>query len=139
MRLLARREHARAELAQKLATHAESENEVRELLDELSEKGLLSDERYAGMRMHARAARFGNAKLAHELRLRGVAEDLVDSALAASGDELKRARDVRQRRFGDGPVPKESGERARQVRFLMNRGFSGEIIRRVLHGGFEDE
>jgi regulatory protein len=139
LRLLARREHARAELARKLTPHADSSEELEALLDTLSERGLLSDERYVEMRMNARAARFGNARLAHELRTQGVSEDLVDNALAASDDELTRARQVWQRKFGHRQEPDDATGRARQIRFLMSRGFSGETIRRVLRGDFEDD
>ena len=147
LRLLARREHARAELARKLTPHAESAEEVEALLDDLSARRLLSDERYVEMRMNARGERFGNARLAYELRTQGVSEELVVTALATGDDELTRARQVWQRKFGN-KVEKEGGEigaksdaneRARQVRFLMSRGFSGETIRRVLRGDFEDD
>lgn len=139
LRLLARREHARVELARKLAPHADSPEELETVLDALSERGLLSDERYVEMRMNARAARFGNARLAHELRTQGISEELVDNALAASEDELTRARQVWQRKFGHRQEPDDANERARQIRFLMSRGFSGETIRRVLRGDFEDD
>ena len=143
LQLLARREHARAELARKLAPHAESAEELEVLLDDLSACRLLSDERYVEMRMNARGERFGNARLAHELRSQGVAEDLVVVALAAGKDELTRACQVWQRKFGNtaGRNNEKSSatERARQMRFLMSRGFSGETIRRVLRGDFEDD
>lgn len=57
LRLLARREYARAELARKLAAHVESAEELESLLDDLSERGLLSDRRYVEMRLNARSAR----------------------------------------------------------------------------------
>jgi regulatory protein len=139
LRLLARREHARVELARKLAPHAESAEALEILLDDLSERRLLSDERYVEMRMNARGARFGNARLTHELRTQGVSEDLVAGALAAGEDELTRARQVWQRKFGDKTGGGDAAERARQTRFLMSRGFSGETIRRVLRGDFEDD
>lgn len=139
LRLLARREHARVELARKLAPHAESAEALAALLDDLSARRLLSDERYVEMRMNARGARFGNARLAYELRSQGVSEELVDAALAASEDELTRARQVWQRKFGGEPKAHDVAGRARQTRFLMSRGFSGETIRRVLHGDFEDD
>ena len=63
--LLARREHSRVELARKLAPHAESAEELEALLDDLCARRLLSDERYVEMRLNARAARFGNARLVH--------------------------------------------------------------------------
>lgn len=139
LRLLARREHARAELARKLSPHAESSAALEALLDDLSARRLLSDERYVEMRLNARAARFGNARLACELRAQGVAEELVACALAASDDELKRARQVWQRKYGDQSAVPDATERARQTRFLMSRGFSGETIRRMIRGDFEDD
>lgn len=139
LRLLSRREHARVELARKLARHAESADEIDAVLDDLTARGLLSDERYVEMRLNARSPRFGNARLAQELRSQGVAEELVTDALASGEDELARARQVWRRKFGDQPAAGEATERARQMRFLMNRGFSGETIRRVLRGDFENE
>ena len=139
LRLLARREHARAELARKLAAHAESAEELESVLDDLSERRLLSDERYVEMRLNARSARYGNARLAQELRSSGVGAELVDEALASVEDELSRARLVWQRKFGDSCAATDPAERARQAAFLMRRGFSGETIRRVLRGGHEND
>lgn len=139
LRLLARREHARAELARKLAPHAESAEEVDALLDDLSGRNLLSDARYVEMRVNARSARYGNARLAQELRAAGVGDEHVVSGLAAVEDELARAREVWRRRFGSVGVATDAAERARQMNFLMRRGFSGETIRRVLRGDQEDE
>ena len=137
LRLLARREHARAELARKLAPYAESGEALEALLDDLTARRLLSDERYVEMRLNARAARFGNARLAYELRTQGVSEELLAAALAENDDELVRARAVWQRKFGERTL--EASERARQMRFLLSRGFSGETVRRVLRGDFEDD
>lgn len=139
LRLLARREYARVELARRLSLHAESSAALEALLDDLSACRLLSDERYVEMRLNARAARFGNARLAYELRAQGVSEDLVASALSASVDELSRARQVWQRKYGDQCGVLDATERARQKRFLMSRGFSGETIRRIIRGDFEDD
>ena len=137
LRLLARREHARVELSRKLAPHAESAEQLAALLDNLAERSLLSDERYVEMRLNARRARYGDARLAHELRTQGVAGELVSAALAGGQDELGRARQIWQRKFGEQGA--DAAERARQMRFLMNRGFSGETIRRVLRGDLEED
>lgn len=139
LRLLARREHARTELARKLAPYAESIDVLDVLLDDLSARRLLSDERYVEMRMNARRGRFGNARLAYELRTQGISAELVDAALATGDDELTRAHQVWQRKFGGKTQALDATERARQMRFLMSRGFSAETIRRVLRGDFEDE
>jgi len=142
LRLLARREHSRAELRKKLASHVAAEAAdasaaaLDALLDELAARRLLSDARYAEMRVSVRGARFGNARLAGELRMQGVADDEIAGALAVAGDELTRARGIWARKFGTLPV--DAAERAKQARFLMNRGFSGETIRRVLRAGAND-
>ena len=139
LRLLARREYARVELQRKLAPEAASAEELTALLDDLAARRLLSDERYAEMRINSRSARFGNARLAHEMRMQGVDDDVVAAALAAGGDEFERARLVWQRKFAGKAGGDEPAERARQIRFLTGRGFSAEIIRRVIRGDFEND
>ena len=142
LRFLARREYSRVELSRKLAPYVEGAEVLETLLDDLSARQLLSDERYAEMRVNARCARFGNARLAHELRTQGVAEEVVHETLAscdAQHSELSRAQQVWQRKFGQLPATSERTESARQRRFLISRGFSGETIRRVLRGDFENE
>jgi len=140
LRMLARREYARLELSHKLAPHAESAEGLAALLDALAASGLLSDERYAAGRVTSRGARVGDARLAHELRSKGVASDLVSTALSGGEDELTRARRVWQRKFGYRPASVvDAAERGRQMRFLAGRGFSGETIRRVLRGILEDD
>lgn len=142
LRCLARREHTRFELARKLSPQAEKPEALEALLDDLTERGLLSDQRYAEMRVNARSARLGNARLAHELRTQGVSGELVADTLAAKEaeyPELSRAQQVWQRKFKTLPAAAEHKERARQMRFLMTRGFSSATIRQVLQGNFEDE
>ncbi|MBP6654213.1 MAG: recombination regulator RecX [Propionivibrio sp.] len=139
IRMLARREHARAELARKLAPYAESGDEVEALLDDLTARRLLSDARYVEARINARRARFGDARLAFELRTQGVGEELVDAALATGDDELSRARLIWQRKFAGKPCAGDARERARQSRFLLSRGFSAETVRQVMRGDFEDD
>ena len=139
LRLLARREHSRAELARKLAAHAESAEALDAVLDDLVARRLLSDARYVEARLNVRAARFGNARLVQELRTQGVDDELVRSALAECEEEWVRASQVWRRRFGDRPASEEAAGRAKEMRFLMSRGFSGETIRRVLRGDLSDD
>lgn len=98
---------------------------------------LLSDERYAEARINTLARKFGAARIEHELRRQGVSDTTVANALQATRDtELERARDAWRKRF-DAP-PRSPQERAKQMRFLHGRGFSGEVIRQVLRGPFDD-
>ena len=137
LRCLAAREHSRAELLRKLAPHEEEPGQLERVLDELQSKGFISEERVAASLLHRRAARLGDRRIRQELQAKGLDAPTVAQALAQlQGTELERAQAVWQRKFG-GPA-QEAKERARQVRFLMARGFSAEVVRRVVQGG-EDE
>ena len=136
LRLLARREHSRAELARKLRTYAGPEEELETLLEDLSRRGLLSDERYAESRAHALSRKYGAARIAHELRAKGLGKELAEQASeAARATEVERAREIWRRKFRVAPRTRE--ERAKQMRFLQSRGFSFDAIR-VVVGGKDD-
>jgi regulatory protein len=128
---LARREHSRAELAKKLSAHGTQE-EIDSVLNSLQDVKLLSDQRFAAAFIRSRAERFGVGRLRQELRQRGVEGELAEQELKTEElpAEIERARIVWQKKF-DGQ-PADAREWAKQARFLQSRGFSGDIIRRVL-------
>jgi regulatory protein len=87
--------------------------------------------------VHARKLKFGSMRVAHELREHGVAEDLIEKAVAElKGDELGNARSVWQKKFGETPKNRETW--AKQARFLQGRGFSFDIIKKVLNGSSDE-
>ena len=134
---LARREHSRAELRRKLAPHAESSDRLERLLDDLEAKKLLSDRRFTEVMARSRAERFGAARVRQELKAHGISDPLVREAVGElARTELQRAREVWRKKF-DAP-PADAAERARQMRFLAQRGFNAEVIRRVVGGREED-
>jgi regulatory protein len=128
LRYLARREHSRAELSRKLAPHAESAEALLFLLDELVKRKQLSDERYAEVRSHWMARKYGAAKIRQDLKANGVAEEIV--AHVSSEGELDRARAILARKYRDAATTRE--EQARRMRFLQSRGFSYDTIRSAL-------
>jgi regulatory protein len=98
---------------------------------------LLSDDRYAEARAHTLGRKFGAARIAHELRSRGVSAAAIEKvANAARASELERAREAWRKRFGVPPA--NPLERAKQMRFLHGRGFSFEVIRRVVADARDD-
>jgi regulatory protein len=131
IRLLARREHTRAELARKLAALG-SQEDIETVLAELAQSGLLSDARYAEAYVRANATRFGAARLRQALRQKGIAGELIEAQLADSDapDELARARTVWAKKFSAAPA--DAKDWARQARFLQSRGFATDIIRKLL-------
>ena len=137
LKALASREHSRVELTRKLAPHADSPEALEALLDTLEAQGLLSQQRFVESLLRRRGARLGNARIRQELKQHRLDETLVSSAMAElTSTELERAREVWRRRFG---VPAEDAlQRARQGRFLLQRGFSGEVVARVLRLATEE-
>jgi len=132
LRLLARREHSRDELARKLSPHAESPEALQSVLDFLVSKNFLSNERFAEVRAHWLARKYGAAKIRRDLKARGIEEHLVERV--STEGELERAQAILARKYRAPATTRE--ERARRARFLQGRGFSGDVIRRlVLRGG----
>ncbi|CUI74463.1 recombination regulator RecX [Achromobacter dolens] len=134
---LSRREHARDELARKLAPHAEDPDEVERVLDALEKEGWLSTERFAQSLVHRRASRQGAARIVQELRQHGV-DDAQVSELREQlrATEYERALEVWQKRFG--ARPEDRAAYAKQARFLASRGFAHDVIRRILGAGDDD-
>ena len=131
LRLLARREHSRFELARKLAQAGFAHHDIEAMLDEFEDKNWLSDRRFAESYVADHRARAGSVKLAYELRQRGVSETVIEDVLGKNRDsELERAREVWRKKFS-APASSAS-EIARQMRFLQNRGFTAEVIRKAL-------
>jgi regulatory protein len=137
LRLLARREHSRAELARKLRPHVVAEDDLDALLDDLTRRKQLSEERYAESRANTLSRKFGAARIAQELRSKGVDKTLAEGAAAAArSTEVERARAVWLRKFRNPGQTRE--ERAKQMRFLQSRGFSFDAIRAVIRGADEE-
>ena len=157
--LLAQRDHSRIELKRKLMRHAQAEVEqaraseqrggeddevprdsgvaavvpaadrVAEVLDWLQSHRYLSEARFTEGRVHARAPKFGNLRIRHELSQHGVT--LTPEALQQLAQtEFERAREVRQRKFEMPPA--NATEHARQARFLAARGFSADVVGRLM-------
>ena len=160
--LLAQRDHSRIELKRKLMRHAQAEvkqaraseqrggeddendedprdlgaaamvpaaDRVAEVLDWLQSHRYLNEARFTESRVHARAPKFGNLRIRQELSQHGVT--LTPEALQQlAATEFERARDVRQRKF-DTP-PANATEHARQARFLAARGFSADVVGRLM-------
>jgi regulatory protein len=110
---------------------------IARVLDELAAVGLLSDERAAESVLAARRGRLGPRRLERELQQRGIDPALAGDALRSARDsEHRDAQALWQRRFGAAPA--DAREHARQVRFLLGRGFSAEVVQRVVSRAGED-
>jgi len=137
LRLLARREHTRAELARKLAPDAASSPALESVLQRLEARGFLSEERYAEARAHQLSRKFGAVRIRRELVAKGVATETAARFAADLGKgDLARARSVLARKYKTAATSPR--ERARRMRFLHSRGFSEEVIRAALAASSAD-
>jgi regulatory protein len=137
---LGKREYSYAELGQKLKTYLE-ENEdfevITEILEDFKTRGWLSDARFTEQIVHARSHKFGSAKIANELREKGVSQELIETALEqVKENELDNAKEIWRKKFK--AVPASRDEWARQARFLQSRGFGFDIIKKVLNTKTDD-
>ncbi len=138
LRLLAQREHSRLELERKLASHVAEDDDLAALLDELEAKNFINPERVAQSLAWRRGSKLGVARVVQEMRSKGLDDDTVRAATSElRATELQRAHAVWRQRFG---APAETPqEKLKQMRFLANRGFSGDIVRKVVSGQLPED
>ena len=138
LRLLAGREHSRAELQRKLSAHETEPGELAKALDELEAKGFINEQRVLESVVHRRAARLGAARVRQELHAKGLDPQAVAQAVAGLQDsEETRAREVWRKKFGE--TPSDAAAVGKQMRFLLTRGFGADVARRVVRGAPDDD
>ena len=137
---LGKREYSYAELGQKLKTYLEEDEDfeqITRILEDFKTRGWLSDARFTEQIVHARQAKFGVAKIAHELREKGVSQQLIETAVSQIKDnELDNAKQIWQKKFKASPTNRD--EWAKQARFLQSRGFGFDTIKTVLNSKHND-
>ncbi|MES2831498.1 MAG: recombination regulator RecX [Pseudomonadota bacterium] len=138
LRYLSAREHSRIELSRKLARYAQEGDDIEQLLDSLEAAKFLSQARFCDSLINRRAKRFGNSRILAELQSHGVSDQDLSSAKAGLIDgEIARACEVWQRKFGHGGAA--PADRAKQMRFMQQRGFSHQAIKAAMAGAMPDE
>ena len=153
LRLLSMREYSRKGLAAKLAESsarmlklnppeegAEASGaeipltvQIEAVLDDFEARGWLSDQRFAEALVRRRSERFGTRKIQDELSQAGIdSAKTVDLLKNLKETEYQRAHELWQRKFG--AIATEQKERARQYRFLASKGFSSDVVSKVVAG-----
>jgi regulatory protein len=131
--LISRREHSRYEVMQKLnKRYPETRSLIEEVLDKLIANNILDDERFAEMYINSRARKgFGPKKIEMELSSKHVESFIISSSLEAYDNWIENAKKELLKKF-KGIVPTDYQSKIKQKQFLFNRGFSTQIIDRVL-------
>ena len=135
LRLLAAREQSRSELEKKLKPFEETPGQIALVLDDLQAKDFISEARVVESVINRRQAKLGASRIRQELFSKGIDKEAVVEAMAGlKATEFERARELWQRKFAtkSGGQPPDRAAQAKQMRFLAARGFSGDVIRRVM-------
>ncbi len=129
--MLSRRDHSQQEIINKLRKFTSDIAQINATINTLQEQGYLNDQRYSANFIEWNSAKSGPLKLRYQLKNKGIASDLIEAMLADSAtDELQVAYALWQRKFA-GKIATSPKEKARQIRFLLSRGFSYDIITQV--------
>jgi regulatory protein len=139
LHLLARREHSRVELNQKLMAKKYAELEIQAALTALAERNLQSDKRFAECYLRSRQQKgVGPLKIRQELGLRGISKEIIAELVQMADNAwFKLVRECWRRHF-KGKKPENAPERAKQARFLTARGFTRDHINSLIKDSNDD-
>ena len=131
--MLARREHSRLELSDKLKRRGYELSEIECTLDELAAANSLSQERATDMRLrHGLESGHGPRRIRANLVRAGLGADaLEESAIVADVDWIAQAKALIERRYG-AQAPADYRAWGKRARFLEVRGFHRGDIRQAL-------
>ena len=131
--LVSRREHSQYELIQKLNKRfPESMPIIEEVVKKLAVNNILNDERFAEMYLNSRARKgFGPKKIEMELNFKKVDSSFIAIAIAEYESWTENAQNELLKKF-KGVKPTDYNSKMKQKQFLFNRGFSSQIIERIL-------
>ncbi|MFP3978879.1 regulatory protein RecX [Marinobacter sp. KMM 10035] len=133
LRLLARREHSRQELALKLRQRKLDSSIISQVLDDYEGEGWLDDNRFADVYSRQRIdLGYGPLKVLAELQQRGIHQTPACVDELGDADWIRNALLLREKRFGLSDLSDDWDEKLRQARFLTRRGFTASQVDRVL-------
>jgi regulatory protein len=132
MNLLARREHSEIELNRKLRRKGFAEENIQQVIHQLTQENLLSNNRFIENYIHFRRSKgFGPLRIQAELIERGIHAELINHYLKITDNTwFAEVRSVWQKRFKN-QLPQDFKTRAAHMRFLYSRGFTAEQIESV--------
>ncbi|MBC3880849.1 recombination regulator RecX [Undibacterium sp. LX40W] len=138
LRYLSMREHSRLELARKLTPYVQEGEDLEEVLNFLERSNFLSNQRFSESLVNRRQSRFGNQRIFAELVNHDLsADDMAEVKEKLQGSEIDRAIEVLHKKFSSGPT--DHMEKAKQMKFLMQRGFSSKAVQQALRAPRLDE
>lgn len=137
--LLARREHSRRELKQKLDRGGYARDEAADALDRLGEQQYQDDDRFAEVLIRTRSAQgYGPMRLRVELRSHGLSDAQIRHLIDEAGIDWTESAGAQLRRRYGSKGTTDLAERAKRAQFLLRRGFPAATVRHVTHADVDD-
>ncbi len=125
--VLTRREYSKADLIEKLALYAMDRDEVLKLVDELARENYQSDQRVAEIMLSSQKRKGkGPNRIKLALKSKKIDASLIQEELKET-DWNEQAYQLKVKKYGV-KVEKEPKLKAKQIRFLMYRGFEMDAI-----------
>ena len=137
MDILSRQEISRVGLKRKLAPHAESEEELENVLNEFAERNWQSDQRYAEAYIHSKSSQHGSLRLKQALAQQGIDETVSREFMPDKACELQTAVAVLRKKFKQPAT--DLKDKQKQARFLAYRGFDMDTIHAALKSSWDEE
>lgn len=137
LKILARQEISRSELARKLRPFASEDDDLQALLDELAAHHWQSDERYAEIYVNSKSCQHGNLRLQQNLKQKGIDPAVIQDYLPDKSAQIINAIAILQKKYH--AAPSNLKEKHKQMHFLAYRGFSTDIIHSALQQAWSDK
>ncbi|AFN35926.1 regulatory protein RecX [Taylorella equigenitalis] len=130
--LLYRREHSAFELTSKLSRYTDNQDEIEETISYLQKVDLQSDLRFLEFFIRTHASKWGKSKIKQALKEHKLSEDILTNFDRYFDiDEYELAKSIWMSKF-KGEKSSDIKTKSKQYRFLLSRGFTSEIIRKVI-------
>ncbi|HEU5144779.1 MAG TPA: regulatory protein RecX [Dermatophilaceae bacterium] len=131
LRQLALAPRSRAQLEKKLRERGCPDEVAEQVLDRMTDVGLVDDEAYAEMLVRSKQSTRGLARraLAHELRKQGIDGEVADEALSQVGheDERDKAEQLVAKKLRSMHGLDADTQARRLAGMLARKGYSGEV------------
>ena len=136
MKYLALRERSAAEVRSRLKRSCYDEGTIERVLDALDAHGLVSDVRFAEGWAQSRSKKYGKARIAQELKIKGVENDQARQALDTISPEEEMIHALQQakkmtRRLQSDPQ--------KMIQALVRRGFAWPLAKKAVHQALLEE
>ena len=133
---LAKREYGFVELINQIKSFATDELNLNldscyQIVEELKTKGLQSDYRFCESFVNSKKRKFGLQKISYELKQKEIDNFLIEEFIDALKDEeYESARLVWKKKYTS--LPSDLNEKNKQIKFMQNRGFSFDTIKKII-------